>query len=112
MVQADKKSIYAVVGHRYVTDEELITVFTGLESLLNSRLLTYQSSDLREDVSLTPNNFLHGQMGGKFAPKSVKTTIFHLRQTWRKGQDIIKKVWRRWLKEGVSALLPADQSGL
>ena len=30
-------------------------------------------------------------MGGKFAPKSVKTTIFHLRQTWRKGQDIIKK---------------------
>ena len=53
MVQADKKSIYAVVGHRYVTDEELITVFTGLESLLNSRLLTYQSSDLRDDVSLT-----------------------------------------------------------
>ena len=31
-VQADKKSIYAVVGHQDVTDEELITVFTGLES--------------------------------------------------------------------------------
>ena len=74
MVQADKKSIYAVVGHRDVTDEELITMFTGLESLLNFRLLTYQSLDLRDDVPLTPNHFLHGQMGGKFAPESVETT--------------------------------------
>ena len=104
MVQADKKSIYAVVGHRDVTDEELITMFTGLESLLNFRLLTYQSLDPRDDVPLTPNHFLHGQMGGKFAPESVETTTFHLRQRWREVQDIISQVWGRWLKECVFAL--------
>ena len=76
-MQADKKSSYAVVGHRDVTDEELITVFTGVESLLNSRPLTYQSLDPRDDVPLTPNHFSHGQMGRQFAPESVETTTFH-----------------------------------
>ena len=104
MVKAAKKAIYAVVGDRDVTDEELITVFVGVESLLNSRPLTYQSSDPRDDVPLTPNHFLHGQMGGQFAPESVESTPFHPRQRWRKVQDIISRVWRRWLKECVPAL--------
>ncbi|XP_067022918.1 uncharacterized protein [Acropora muricata] len=104
LVKAAKKAIYAVVGDRDLTDEELITVSTGVESLLNSRPLTYQSADPRDDVPLTPNHFLHGQMGGQFAPESVDTTTFHPRQRWRKVQDIISRVWRRWLKECVPAL--------
>ena len=101
MVKAAKKAIYAVVG---ITDEELITVFAGVESWLNSRLLIYQSSDPRDDVPLTPNHFLHGEMRRQFAPESVETTTFHLRQRWRKVQDIISRVWRRWLKECVPSL--------
>ena len=89
MVKAAKKAIDAVVGERDVKDEELITVFTGVKSLLNSRPLTYQSSDPRDDVPLTPNHFLHGQMGGQFAPECVETTPLHPRQRWRKVQDII-----------------------
>ena len=104
LVKAAKRAIYAVVGDRGVTDKELITVSIGVESLLNSRPLTYQSSDLRDDVPLTPNQFLHGQMGGQFAPESVDTTTFQPRQRWRKVQDIISRVWRRWLKECVPAL--------
>ena len=87
-----------------MTDEELITVSTGVESIINSRPLTYQSSDPRDDVSLTPNHFLHGQMGGQFAPESVDTTTFHPRQRWRKVQDRISRVWRSWLKECVPVL--------
>ncbi|XP_022810378.1 uncharacterized protein LOC111347393 [Stylophora pistillata] len=71
MVKATKKSTHAVVGERDVNDEELITVFAGVDSLLNSRPLTYQSSDPRDDVPLTPNHFLQGQMGGQFAPEAV-----------------------------------------
>ena len=71
-----------VIENRDVIDEELVTMFTGLESLLNSRPLAYKSLDRREDVPLTPYHFLHGQMGGKFAPESVETTTFNLRQKW------------------------------
>ena len=79
-------------------------MFAGVESLLNSRPLTYQSSDPRDDVPLTPNHFLHGQMGGQFAPESVETTPLYPRQRWRKVQDIISRVWRRWFKECFPAL--------
>ena len=51
------------MGNSDVTDEELVTICTGIEGLLNSRPLTYQSSDPRDDVPLTPNHFIHGQMG-------------------------------------------------
>ena len=89
MVKAAKIATYAVVRDRDVNDEELIIVFAGVESLLYSRPLTYQSSDPRDSVSLNPNHFLHGQMGGQFPPESVETTTFHPRERWRKVQDII-----------------------
>ena len=82
MVKAAKKATYPVLRDRDVTDKELITVFPGVESLLNFRPLTYQSSDPRGSVPLTPNHFLHDQMGGQFA--SVDTATFRPRQRWRK----------------------------
>ena len=92
LVKAAKKATYAVVRDRDVTDEELITWFAGVDSLLNSRPFTYQSSDPRDSVPLTPNHFLHGQMGGQFAPESVEASTYHPRQRWRKVQDIISQV--------------------
>ena len=93
------KAIYAVLSNSDVTDEELITVVAGAESLLNSRPLTYQSADPRDDIPLTPNHFLFGQMGGQFAPESVDTTRFDPRKRWCKVHDLISRVWSRWLKE-------------
>ena len=89
MVKGAKKAIHAVLSNSEVTNEELITVCTGAESLLNSRPLTYQSAEARDDVPLTPNHFLHGQMGGQFAPETVDTTAFNPRKRWRKVQELI-----------------------
>ena len=111
LVKAAKKAIYAVVGDRDVTDEELITVSTGVESLLNSRPLTYQSSDPRDDVPLTPNNFLQGQMGGQFPPESVPTTTFHPRQRWRRFRTLFHEFGEDGLRN-VFLHLTGDQSRL
>ena len=54
-----------------MTDEELITAFTGAEALINSQLLTHQSANPADDVTLALNHFLHGKVGGQFAPESV-----------------------------------------
>ena len=78
-MKAAKKATYAVVRDRDMTDEELVTVFAGVESLLNFRPLTYQSSDPRDSVPLTPNH-----LGGQIAPESVETSTYHPRQRWRK----------------------------
>ena len=54
-----------------MTDEELITAFTGAEAVINSQLLTHQSANPADDVPLIPNLFLRGKVGGQFAPESV-----------------------------------------
>lgn len=37
---------------------------------MNSRPSTYQTADTRDDTPLSPNYFLHGLMGGDFAPET------------------------------------------
>ena len=84
-MKASKKAIDVVLSSSDVTDEELITVVSSAESLLNSRPLTYQSANIKDDVPLTPNQFLHGQMGWQFAPESVDTTSFNPRKEVAQG---------------------------
>ncbi len=86
-----------------------MTVFSGAESLLNSRPHTYQSSDVRDIVPLTPNHFLYGQAGGQLAPEAVEATGFHPKQRWRKLQHLISFVWRRWMKEYLPTLIPCSK---
>lgn len=38
-------------------------------------------------------------MGGDIVPDSVDTTEFNPRQRWRRIQELIRRVWQRWLKE-------------
>ena len=48
---------------RYSADEELMTTIIGAEGLINSRPLAYLTADPSADV-LTPNQFMHRQIGG------------------------------------------------
>ena len=100
MVKAAKKAIYAVLINCDVTDEELITIRTGVESLLNFRPITYQSTNPADNVPLTPNHFLHGQLGGEFAPTDMDMNV-DPRKRWRKVQAILSRVW---LKEYLPTL--------
>ena len=99
MVKSAKHAIYAVLGNRDIRDEELIMAFAAVESLLNSCPLTYQTSDPKDATPLTPNHFLHGQIGGEVAPESVDYTSFNLRNRWRRVQQLVNQVWSGWLKE-------------
>ena len=104
MVKSAKKAIHAILGSADITDEELLSAFTGAEALINSRPLTYQSANLKDNLPLTPNNFLHGQVGGKFAPESVDETNFNPRRRWRRVQELVRHFWHRWLREWIPTL--------
>ena len=99
MIKAAKRAISAILQDADVTDEELQTCFTGVESLLNSRPLTTISDDPNDEPVLTPNHFIIGQMGGDIVPDSVDMTEFNPRQRWRRIQELIRRVWQRWLRE-------------
>ena len=99
MVKSAKRAIYAILGNADITDEELHTAITGAEALMNSRPLTYQSSNVADSEPLTPNHFLIGQMGGRFAPESVDYTPYSPQKRWRRVQELVRHFWTRWMKE-------------
>ena len=99
MIQSAKRAIYAILKEADVNDEELQTVFTGAESLLNSRPLTTVSGDVNDETTLTPSHFLIDQMGGELAPDTVDTTAVSVRRRWRRIQELICRVWSRWIRE-------------
>ena len=88
MIKAEKKAIYAILSCADVTDEELLSAVVGAEGLLNSRPLTYQSIHPQDPVPLSPNHFLHGQLGGRFAPGALHSTDFNPRRGWRRVQEL------------------------
>ena len=89
MIKAATRATNAVLGNADVTDEELRTAFSGAEALLNLRPLTYQSANPEDDIPLTPNHFLIGQIGGQFAPESVDETNYSLKKRWRRVQELV-----------------------
>ena len=83
-----------------------MTAFTGAEALINSRPLTYQSAHPNVDVPLTPNHFLHGQIGGTFAPEAPNEIVYNPKKRWRRLQELTRHFWHRWLQEWVPSLSP------
>ena len=82
MIKSAKRAITAILNNADVKDEELKTAFCGAKALINSRPLMYQSSNVKDNVPLTPNHFLHGQMGGKFAPEIIDKVVYDPKRRW------------------------------
>ena len=97
MTKAAKRAVMAILGNADVTDEELMTAFTGAEALINSRPLTYQSADPEDDIPLTPNHLIHGQIGGRFSPEVPDEIAYNPKKRWRGVQELIRHFWHHWL---------------
>ena len=104
MVKSAKRALSAILSNSLVTDEELQTAFTGVESLINSRPLVYQSADPSDDVPLTPSHFLHGQVKGGIVPDTSESLEVRTVRRWRRVQELIGHYWKRWMREWLPIL--------
>ena len=100
MVKSAKRAIKAILGNAEIDDEELHTAICGAEKLLNSRPITYVSSDPQDLTPLTPNHFLVGEVGGIFAPEAMdKVEAYHPVKRWHRVQQLLQHFWKRWQRE-------------
>ena len=100
LIKSAKKAIKAILGDADVTDEELHTAICGAERLLNSRPITYVSSDPNDSSLLTPRHFLVGEIGGPFAPEALDhEQTYNPRKRWHRVQQLLGQFWKRWRKE-------------
>ena len=76
MIKSAKKAINKWLKNARVTDEELLSVVIGAESLVNLQPITYLSACPKDDCPLTANHFFRGNFFWNFALK-VEKWIYH-----------------------------------
>ena len=104
LIRSTRKALRAILGESLADEEVIATVFTEVESILNSRPLCATSDDPNDCEPLTPNHLLLQRTVHALPPGSfVKEDIF-ARKKWRQVQILADHFWKRWLKEYVLAL--------
>ena len=91
-------------GHA-LDDESFRTFMTEVESIINSRPLTYISDDPDDPEPLTPNHIL--TMKSKVMmppPGAFQRADIYLRKRWRRVQYLANVFWTRWRKEYLTNL--------
>jgi len=104
MITSAKTVTYAILGTADVTNGELMAAFTGVEAVINSRPLTYQSTNPSDNTPINRNHFLIGQVGSQFAPRSVDSGQFSSKKRWRQVQELVRHFWHRLLRKWLPTL--------
>ena len=74
------------------------------EGILNSRPLTYNSSDVSDFSPITPNHFIRCGESAVYPPGRFDSDDMCSRKRWRQCQVLLDHVWKRWCKEYLPTL--------
>lgn len=103
-VKSAKYHMKRALGSSHLTYEELATLFTQIEAILNSRPLSPLSSNPHDLSPLTPGHFLIGRpLMSLPAPdlQEVKASSLH---RYARIEQARQHFWRRWSQEYVCEL--------
>ena len=113
MVQSTKRCLRKMIGRASLTLDELVTATAEIESIINSRPLSYVSAeDIAEPV--TPSHLLIGRrvlnlpdhLGQPFDPEDEDFDIDSTQLTRRMKHlsNILNQFWKRWRNEYLAEL--------
>jgi hypothetical protein len=100
MVKASKRCLKAITDYGCLNLDQFYTVVYHVASTLNSRPLTKVKMDGSETMTLTPNHFLHGSLGG-----AVCTALEdNPKERWHEVVKVVNNVWKLYLQEYILQL--------
>ncbi|XP_070577615.1 uncharacterized protein [Ptychodera flava] len=118
LIGITKIALKKVLGRSYVTFDELQTVVTEIEAIINDRPLTYTSSEFGDPQPLTPSHLLHGRQltGLPYDTPDIEQledpTYGVTKSALQKRSDLLAKLlshfWQRWSREYLTSLRERD----
>lgn len=99
-VKSMKHHLKRVIGQKILYFEQLGTLLTQIEAILNSRPLQPLSDDPKDMQALTPGHFLVGEplvtpLPFNIDPKPDTSGV----KLWRERQKMVQHFWDRWTNE-------------
>lgn len=95
-VKAFKGHLHRTIGSQLLTYEEMLTVLTQIESVINSRPLTLLSEDPSEPTALTPAHFLMTAPLKHLPACVVSDEPAHLLKRYALLDQMIQSFSKRW----------------
>jgi hypothetical protein len=105
LVQSVKRALYSTLKETAPRDEVPLTLMCEAEHIVNSRPLTFVSTDPEDPEALTPNHFLIGRTSANQSPGEFDDADLILRRRWKISQPLSDHFWKRWLREYVPSLI-------
>lgn len=103
-IKAAKALLYRTVGIQCFTFEELYTLFSQIESTMNSRPLCPLSSDPNDINALTPGHFLTMEPLTSLPEEDLTDVRLYRLNRWQLIQQMHQGFWKRWSAEYLSSL--------
>ena len=107
MVKSVKRCLKKVLLNARVTFNELLTILSEIEMIINNRPLTYSYDEITE-VPLTPNHLIYGRSLNSIAVNTdnsnTELTNDKANQRTKYVSNLLKHFWKRWANEYVTEL--------
>lgn len=98
-VKSVKTHLKRTIGETVMSYEELYTLLTRIEAILNSRPLSPVSNDPNDFSFLTPGHFLIGEPLNAMDERDLTTTKVNRLSQWQRIEQLRQHFWHRWQKE-------------
>ncbi|XP_071055070.1 uncharacterized protein [Onthophagus taurus] len=104
-VKSVKNHLTRVIGEQILTFEEMYTVLTQVEAVLNSRPLYPMSGDANDLQPLTPAHFLVlGPLNTELPEPNLTKRPLNRLDRWNLIQRMVQDFWGRWRDEYLHTL--------
>ncbi|XP_062704057.1 uncharacterized protein LOC134286461 [Aedes albopictus] len=95
-VKSFKNCFKKIIGTRTLLYDEMQTVLTQIEAVLNSRPLTPLSNDPGDFEALTPRHFLVQRPLTAIAEPDLENVAANRLSVWQRAQDYGQLLWKKW----------------
>ncbi|UYV84704.1 hypothetical protein LAZ67_X003142 [Cordylochernes scorpioides] len=110
LIKLVKRYLRATLDEVNQKDTTLLTALKSAENIINSRPLTYFSSDPTDEDSLIPNRFLRGANdAGPSIPKLIEANNRELREQWKRAQRLTNEFWIKWTRDYIPKLITGSK---